>query len=209
MVLHRSRRGALGGPLPGQPPGVEQIPFDQNGILLRRNAVRRGFDDNWLARMVRSGALVRIRHGAYVDARVWAAASRSERHQLVALAVMQQYDQRVALSHVSAHLTRGGPDYGLDLSTVHITNLFERGDRTQAGITHHRGVVSVHDVSRMNGHWIPAGGRTAVETAALAPLVPAVCVLDWTLNQGWASSDEIAAYVETYMLEWPGMIGLP
>ena len=36
---------------------------------------------------------------------------------------MQQYDDRVALSHASAHVRRGGPDWGLDLSTVNITNL--------------------------------------------------------------------------------------
>jgi hypothetical protein len=188
---------------------VAQIPFDERGILLRRNAVRLGFDDNWLSRMVRSEALLRVRQGAYVDPVVWTRASRSERHQLTAAAAMQQYDDRVALSHTSAHLARGGPDYGLDLSTVHLTNMFGRGDRTQAGITHHHGLVTVRDVSRMNGHWITAGGRTAVETAALAALVPAVCMLDWTLQQGWTSPAELAAYVETYMREWPGTIGLP
>lgn len=168
-----------------------------------------GLDDNWLARMVRSGALVRVRQGAYVDPAVWAPASRAMRHQLLAEAVMLQYDDRVALSHTSAHLARGGPDYGLDLSMVHITNLYGRGDRTQAGITHHHGRVDVHDVSRLNHHWITAGARTAVETAALAAPVPAVCVLDWTLNRGLATKDQVTAYSEVYMKEWPDTVGLP
>lgn len=41
------------------------IPFDQDGILLRRDAVRLGLDDNWLLRMRKAGALIRIRQGAY------------------------------------------------------------------------------------------------------------------------------------------------
>ena len=97
--------------------------FDPHGILLRRDAVVRGLDDNWLARMVRAGELVRMRHGAYAQASVWRDATRSEQHVLLSRAVMQQYDDRVALSHSSAHVRRGGPDWGLDLSQVHITNL--------------------------------------------------------------------------------------
>ncbi len=188
---------------------MTSIPFDRHGILLRRDAVRIGLDDNWLGRMVRCGQLGRMRHGAYVDPVIWDAASRARRHLLVTTAVMQQYDDRVAASHTSAHVVRGGPDYGLDLSSVHITNLYGRGDRTQAGITHHHGRVDVHDVSRWDDHWITAGARTAVDTAALATAVPAVCVLDWTLNQGHATRQQLEAYAEVYMREWPDTIHLP
>ena len=52
-------------------------PFDEFGILLRRHAIEQGFDDNWLWRMQRAGVIVRIRQGAYVDAEVWKASSRS------------------------------------------------------------------------------------------------------------------------------------
>ena len=77
----------------------------------------------------------------------------------------------------------GAPTSGLDLGTVHITNLFGRGDRTQAGVTHHHGESRVGDVSRWEDFWITAPGRTAVDTAAGVDLVTAVSVLDWTLNQ--------------------------
>ena len=43
--------------------------FDKRGLLLRRDALARGLDDNWLGRMVRSQALIRIRQGAYADPR--------------------------------------------------------------------------------------------------------------------------------------------
>jgi hypothetical protein len=102
-----------------------------------------------------------------------------------------------------------GPDWGLDLSTVNITNLFGRGDRRKAGITHHRGWAGVNDVSRVDDHWITSPARTAAETAALLPLVPAVCVLDWTLNQGMASRAELERYVTEDLHDWPHTANLP
>src|SRR6476661_1937364 len=132
--------------------------------------------------MVREGVLVRIRQGAYAERRSWQQRSPAQRHRLLSQAVMLQYDDRVALSHASAHIARGGPDWGLDLSDVNVTNLFARGDRRKAGVVHHRGAVRLGDVSRLAGHWITSPARTAVETAATSRLVPAISVLDWTLH---------------------------
>lgn len=44
---------------------------DESGILLRRDAVAAGYDDNALARLRREGSLVRVRQGAYVVTPVW------------------------------------------------------------------------------------------------------------------------------------------
>ena len=185
------------------------LPHDDEGLLLRRTAIACGLDDNWLARAVREGSLVRIRHGAYADAQQWRALDRVGRHALLSRAVMRQYDGRVALSHASAHVVRGGPDWGLPLDTVNLTSLVGRGDRRQAGVTHHRGVARVGDVSRLHGHWITSPPRTAVETAATLPMEAAVCVLDWTLHEGLATPQILQRYAEDWMREWPGTIGLP
>jgi len=178
------------------------LPFDQHGILLRRTAVAAGIDDKWLHRLTKAGELIRMRHGAYVDPAVWLPAMPAGRHVLLGRAVMQQYDDRVALSHTSAHVRRGGPDWGLDLDTVHLTNLFGRGDREKAGITHHRGWAGAHDVTRVDDHWITAPGRSAAETATLAPLMPAVCVLDWTLHQQLATREELERHASELMRDW-------
>lgn len=183
--------------------------FDRRGILLRRDAVRWGYDDNWLARMVRAQALEHLRHGAYADAAVWRSADRAQRHDLLSWAVMRQYDDRVALSHTSALVRRGGPTWGLDLDTVHITNLFGRGDRAQAGITHHRGACRVIDVCRADGHWMTAPTRNALETSTLTGRDSAVAVLDWFLNQNLTTREECQLYVDRAMREWPGTVDLP
>lgn len=184
-------------------------PFDEYGLLLRRHAIEQGYDDNWLWRMCREGAIVRIRQGAYVDAGVWKNAGRVHRHLLMCRAVMEQYDDRVALSHASEHVRAGGPDQGLDLDKVHITNLFGRGDRTKAGVIHHHGECRVGDISRWEKYWTTSPGRTAVDTAAAVDLVTAVSVLDWTLNQERTTRQELEMYVDTYMRFWPMTVGLP
>ena len=188
---------------------MPSLPWDDHGLLLRRTCQQLGLDDNWLARMVRLGILVRIRQGAYASTEVWRSLSVVDRHLLRCRAVMLQYDDRVALSHGSAHLLRGGPDWGLDIGNVNVTNLFGRGDRVQAGVTHHRGFTRVTDVSRLNGHWVTAPARTAVETAAALELVPAICVLDWTLHAGLATRDELDQFSTVWLREWPGSVSLP
>lgn len=192
----------------GKSHAMDMSIFDAHGILLRRQAVLRGLDDDWLGRMVRNQTLVRMRQGAYADAEVWATASRAQRHALLARAVMQQYDDRIALSHVSAVILRGGPDWGLDLSSVHVTNLFGRGDRSRAGVTHHRGDCRVGDVSRVEGHWLSSPARAAVETSLISSRDPAIAVLDWTLSRGLATREQYEVTADRLIGQWPHSTGL-
>lgn len=180
---------------------------DGHGLLLRRDAVALGYDDNFLARQVRAGVLVRIRQGAYALREVWAERSQVDRHLLLVTAVMRQYGDDVAVSHVSACLEQGGPNWGLDLSQVHLTNLFSIGERAGAGVRHHRGRCYVDDVTRAAGHWITAPARTALDTASLVPRDPAVAILDHFLNKGLATRDQYDA-VFMSMKEWPATLAM-
>jgi putative AbiEi antitoxin of type IV toxin-antitoxin system len=164
---------------------------DNEGIILRRDANALGYDDNYLARARRRGDIVRLRQGAYVLTRIWEQADRVGRHLLLVHAVVKLYDDRVAVSHQSACVAQGGPNWGLDLSTVHLTNLFGIGERRGASITHHRGTCRVVDVSRDGAGWITSPVRSALDTAALAGRDPAVSVLDWYLNQGLVSEEAL------------------
>src|SRR6188768_2038542 len=108
-----------------------------SGLLLRRDAVRAGLDDNALARLVRAGVITRIRQGAYAASDVWRASDAVGRHRLLAEAVLMQYDDDVAVSHDTAVVVLEGPNYGLDLTKVHLTHLTSTsGRRNVAGIVH-------------------------------------------------------------------------
>ncbi len=181
--------------------------IDARGTLLRRDVLNNGLDDRAIAGAQRHGIIRRIHHGAYCLVDVWEPADRALRHRLRSHVVRRLYGDDVARSHVSALLEMDGPDWGLDLSHVHLTNLLGAGERTQAGIAHHRGVTVVDDVTRHDGSWLTAPARTALDTAARAARDPAVAVLDWVQATGLVGRDELEAGVERMQM-WPGTIGL-
>lgn len=187
---------------------------DPHGILLRRNAVRSGVDDNALYRAVRSERIVRIRQGIYVLTPVWQEASRLERYRLLIEGVRQLYDDSVALSHTSACIEYGGPAWGMDLRDVHLTHLSGNGERSGARVIHHRGVCRVGDVTRQQGRWITSAARTAMDTASLALTGPgnsgrdaAVAVLDYFQQRGLTTHQELEAVFQG-MWAWPDTLGL-
>lgn len=186
---------------------IEQF-ADEAGVVLRRDVVRTLSDDRVLTRAVRNGSLVRIRQGAYVLGTVWQQADREARHLLLVRAVLKQYGDDVAASHASAHLVLGGPSWGLDLTNAHLTHLTPIGGRRRsARIIHHHGACLVDDVTRTDEGWMTAAARTALDTASLAPRVPAVAVLDWHLNQGLTTLEELTRVFER-MEQWPRTLSL-
>ncbi|MGA8258015.1 MAG: type IV toxin-antitoxin system AbiEi family antitoxin domain-containing protein [Nocardioides sp.] len=180
---------------------------DSHGILLRRSAIERGIDDDALKRLVRGGLLVRIRQGAYADAAIWAQANATHRHRLLTRAVLALYGDHVALSHASATVAYGGPDWGLDLRDVHVTHLDGRAQRSAGRVVHHRGECRVDDISRLEEWWITSPARTALDTAAAAPRDSAVCVLDWYLEQQLVTRDQLLMG-HARMSRWPDTLGL-
>src|SRR5262245_53738016 len=151
---------------------------DDLGVLLRRDAIALGYTDDWLRRLTRADHLVRIRQGVYVLGERWAQASRADQHLILCHAVVRLYGDDVALSHSSASLWRGSPDWGMgDLTSAHLTNMFGKGERNGARVTHHRGACRVNDVTRCRGAWITVPARSALETALLVDRDPAVSIL--------------------------------
>ncbi len=170
---------------------------DDLGVVLRRDLVASGVHDNAIARLVRIGILVRLRHGVYADARRWAESSKADQHRMLSRGVMRLYDGDVALSHVSAALAYGAPDHGLSLDEVHLTELSGAGERAQAKVRHHRGGCREDEVVLRAGHKITAPARTALDTAALVGRDAAVCVLDWFYQQQLTDPEELRRELRT------------
>lgn len=164
---------------------------DPRGVLLRRDARRHGVTDPELSRLVRSGELIRLRHGAYALAARWYAADEVDRHLMLAGAVMSRWGDRRALSHHSAALELGAPNFGFDLSHVGTTDLFGRSDRRRARVVHHRGVLRATDVTRTDGFWITDPARTALDLAAALPRDAGVVVIDNLLHRGLTTLEEL------------------
>lgn len=181
--------------------------INENGILLRRDAIAAGVDDNALQRAVNSGTLIRVRQGVYVLAAIWAQTGPVGQHGLLLQGVRLLYNDRVAASHISACLEQGGPNWGLDLSKVHLTNLDGKGDRSAAKVVHHRGACIAADITRDALGWITSPARTALDTACIVRQEAGVAVVDWYIQKGLATFQDMVATHER-MREWPGTLGL-
>ena len=180
---------------------------DHLGVVLRRDLVAAGIDDSAISKLRRRGTLVRIRQGVDVLGPRWQAADSRQRHLMLAHGVWRRYDERVALSHVSAALEHGAPAHDLDLRTAHLTNLFPRGDRIRASVTHHHGGVRLDDITRSHQRWITSPVRSALDTAAVSRHDGAICVLDWFLRFGGVAADELQAHLAR-RLTWPDHLDL-
>ena len=88
--------------------------------------------------LVRSGVLVRLRRGTFVEGPVWRAAAPWDRHQMRARAVLRAFGPGapVARSHHSALAARGLAVHGVD-DRAHLC-------RTDGGRSFHDAVVVVH-----------------------------------------------------------------
>ena len=179
---------------------------DNTGVLLRRDALSHGIDDNALRRLVKRGLLVRVRHGAYALRSIWEAASDRTRHELLSKAVTRQYADHVALSHSSAVIQHGGPTWGLDLSSVHLTHL-TGGGRKGAGVIHHHGSCRAQDLTRIDDHWVTSPTRTVLDTASLASPETAVVVASDLMHRGLTSMPEIVQMEATRQM-WPNSLGV-
>jgi hypothetical protein len=187
-----------------------EMSADDHGVLLRRDAIASGIDDNALRRGVHQGRIVRIRQGAYVLRHVWDALDETAKYRTLTVAVLKLYRDAAtpfALSHATANVEQGGPTWGLDLTDVHLTSLEGIGERSGAKVVHHRGVCRVNDVTRMGGHWITSPARTAMDTASLAGRDAGVAVLDNFQQRGLATREELEV-VLTSMKSWPDSLGL-
>jgi hypothetical protein len=177
-----------------------------SGIVLRRDAIRLGYDDNALARLVRGGVLVRMRQGAYADTQVWAPAGASARHGLLCEAVQLQYDDDIALSHDSAGIRLGGPSYGLDLSSVHVTHLEKMtGRRNVAGVVHHEGSCRVMDLTRDRHGWLTDAARTILDIAMVRGLEAGIVQADDLIRRGLTSKEELWQIYDC-VKDWPGAL---
>lgn len=178
----------------------------ERSVVLRRDAVALGIDDNALRRYSRSGFIVRIRQGAYAVASTWHEASPADRHLMLVDAVLRQYDEDVAASHASAALVQGGSGWGLDLSRVHLTHL-DGGGRTSAGIVHHHGSCRLPDLSRADGHWMTSHARTVHDLAMTASPEATLVHANDVLHRGLTTLDELRQ-LEPTRKKWPKTLGM-
>ncbi len=172
-------------------------------VALRRELVAEGWTDTALGRALRAGSLVRPRHGAYVEARIWDRLDERGRHEIVARSVLARAGAPAVLSHSTALALWDAPTWGLDLADVHLTRLDQRAGRVEAGVHQHRGVVLDGDTGFVRGVPVTSPSRAVLEAATLLTTEQTLVQLNDLLHRRLVSPEELAARSAS-MRAWPG-----
>jgi hypothetical protein len=171
--------------------------------MLRKQLLDAGYTDKAIARLVKGGEWVRIRHGAYTAAETWRRLDDSGRHALRTRAVVLQARTDVVASHVSGLPFYDAPTWGLDLSDVHVTRRDGKTGRREAGVAQHRGIVLEQDVVERDGLPVMSATRLALEITTLGTVESGLVVVNHLLHERLTTLDQLAARYAAAMDRWP------
>lgn len=167
----------------------------QSGAFSAKDARSCGVRDHELAALVRSGAVVRVRTGSYVDAARWGPAGPEERLALRALAVYRAFEGRWAVSHTSALALHGLPLPPLG-KAVHLSRRSDGPARSRSGVMAHVGLQPGQTMLR-RGAGCATPAVALVQSAAGLGLLAAVAGADAALSRELTTPTELAAVLGT------------
>lgn len=171
-------------------------------VVLRRELIAQGYTDQQIRALVKSGQLVRIRHGAYVESEIWQELDAANRHRLHVRAVLKRAHPATVVTHVSAAVERGAPVWGIPLDVVHVTRTDQKAGRREAGVVHHCGVLPEDEVEVVNGVPLSRPARCAVEVTTQAAVEQALVTVNGMLHAQLMTHEELAVAVESFK-HWP------
>lgn len=174
------------------------------GVFLRREAIALGYDDRGIDRLVQRGEWVRVRRGAYVGSDLWDVLDEPGRRRVVARAVMRTAQTHVVLSHTSAADVLDAPLWDMP-DGVHLTRTDHKAGRSEAGVTQHRGLIRVGDVTRRDGQFVTSGTRTALDLLTITDVEHALVPMDGLLRAGETTKEllEQGLAAQTF---WPATL---
>lgn len=175
-------------------------------ISLRSALLAAGHNDRTIRAALRSGALARIRHGAYADGPTWAAQSAETQYAVRARAAAMQARTDVVLGHTSALPFLDAPTWGLDLSEIHLTRKDERSGRREAGVRHHGGVLLPGDVEMVHGLAVSSPTRAILEVATIGSVESTLVVANHLLHRGACTLEALESRYRGSMERWPGSL---
>lgn len=176
----------------------ELTPIDTAGsVFLRSEALAAGYREREITQLVRAGDWHRLRRGAYVASAVWNRGGESQRHALLATAVLKQARTDLVLSHVSALPAYGAPMWNLPRDTVHVTRKDRRAGRHEAGVRQHQGLLLPEDVITVRSQEMTHPTRTGLDITTVADTETSLCVVNHLLHAGLTTLHDMARRYES------------
>jgi hypothetical protein len=159
------------------------------GYLTRAQIIDAEYRDRDIKAALRTGLLVRLRHGIYAYADEVAGLDELALHRLLSYAVVDRLGAGFVLSHQSACAVHRIDQFALPDPYVHVTRLDGRAGRREAGVVHHVGHVPPEDVALVDGRPVMVPGRAVFELATIAPTESGVVSASSALHLGLVSVD--------------------
>jgi hypothetical protein len=151
-------------------------------LRLRRDALRDGWSDDELKRLVRTGELGRLRRGAYVNGTLPMDAAAT--HRLLIRATMSGLRRPAVVSHQSAAVLLGLPLWEVPLDRVHVTRRPRAWNDAGRVLCCHVARLRDDEVVDVDGLQVTGPVRTALDLARSLPHEAAVAALDAALRLG-------------------------
>ncbi|GAB10708.1 hypothetical protein GOARA_061_01480 [Gordonia araii NBRC 100433] len=178
---------------------MTRFPLDDYGLVRRGNALAADHCDDELSAAVRSGRLLRLTPGVYVegsdDFDGPRGAEQLFRLRSIAVATSST-PQRYPLSHTSAAVVHGLPLLHPSLRHVHVTTGEKRGGGIRSGRHLHPAALGSGDVVEIDGVRVTSLERTAADVATMGDFSQALTVFDGALRAG-GRREPIAAALAT------------
>lgn len=167
------------------------------GLILTSHAAAGGVGVDALQRAVRSGLLVRLRHGAYLRASDWEPASPDRRYRWVVEAAGRQLHDPV-FTHESAAVIWGLPLIAPP-RIVHVLGSPSPGQAAHGfgvrGGVHRHGSATMPTVVRVDGLRLTTVPDTLVTLAAARSVEVGLAAADHALRVGLATAESLCAAV--------------
>ncbi|WP_045729376.1 type IV toxin-antitoxin system AbiEi family antitoxin domain-containing protein [Pseudarthrobacter chlorophenolicus] len=150
-------------------------------LLLSRDRLFHGLSPDHLAKRVRAGHLVRIRHGVYTDGPAWRNLKEWEQYRLRIQAAAETFQKPAVFSRHSAASVWGVPTIGQQ-HPVQALTFKNDGGRSRAGVSRHFAPPAGLSVVARDGLLVTDRVRTVLDLAASVPFTHAVAPMDHVLR---------------------------
>ena len=150
-------------------------------LLLARDRVLHRLTPNDLAKRVKAGSLVRVRHGVYTDGQVWKGLKPWEQYRLRVQAAAETFEKPTVFARRSAASVWGIPTIGLH-HPVQALTMKNDGGRSRAGVSRHFAAPAGLMVVRREGLLVTGRIRTVLDLAAFTSFTEAAAPLDHVLR---------------------------
>ncbi|KIS25682.1 hypothetical protein TV39_19440 [Arthrobacter sp. SPG23] len=150
-------------------------------LILTRHLAETGASTRSLPAAVKSGALVRIRQGVYVEASAWAGLAAWQQYRLRIEAVADTSIVPPVFSHHSGASVWGIPTIQRG-QPVHALTTFRGGGRSRNGVRRHLVEPENLDADTVDGLLVTSRVVTVLDLAATVPFAEALVPLDHVLK---------------------------